>query len=283
MSTTLPVAYSHIIEGFQKGIDQGKGPFYRVIYKIDDWSKSDAFCNALMGTASMTGPITGGTVTRNSPHQHPLSTNLFCISATVVEGLGNPVLNANGYPDYDGGALIAAEYGCLSWDAITPNVPNSIDPTTPLPYYTQDLDFTSSSFTLPNSKLKYTSGPAGIIDQPTEVYVKFEVPVTILTLTVHQLPYLPVPAIRNCRGKVNNATFLGSPAECVLFKGGKTHREPGPDGSIVQTVTLEFHERNSDQGWNALPTASDPTFYPVAGTGGVKMYKLADFSPLVQF
>jgi hypothetical protein len=281
MSTTLPVAYSHIIEGFQKGIDQG-GPFYRVIYKIESWDSSDDFCNALMGIASMTGPITGGTVTRNPPHQHPLSTNLFCISATVIEGLGSPVLNANGYPDYDGGALIAAEYRVLTWDAI-PNVPNSIDSATPLPYYTQDLDFTSTSFTLRDSKLRYTSGPKS--GQFTEVFVKFEVPVTILTLTVHQLPYLPVPAIRTCRGCVNNATFLGSPAECVLFKGGKTHREPGPDGSIVQTVTLVFEERNSDQGWNSLPSSDNPTFYPVAGGVGstVKMYKTTDLSPLVQF
>jgi hypothetical protein len=282
MSTTLPVAYSHIIEGFQKGIDQG-GPFYKVIYKIDDWNKTDDFCNALMGAASMTGPITGGTVTRNSPHQHPLSTQLFCISATVIEGLGNPVLNANGYPDYDGGALIAAEYRTLTWDAITPNPNNSIDAATALPYYTQDLDFTSTSFTLPDSKLRYTSGPKS--GQFTDVYVKFEVPVTILTLTVHQLPYLPVPAIRACRGRVNNATFLGSPAECVLFKGGKTHREPAPDGSIVQTVTLEFHERNSDQTWNSLPSSDNPTFYPVAGGVGsdIKMFKTADLSPLVQF
>src|SRR3954451_21624986 len=103
MSTQLPVAYSHLIEGFSKGVDSSS-PFYRVVYHIANYSDSDEFCNALMGFGTLSGPISGGTVSRGVPHQHPLSTNLYCRSATVVEGLGNPVLNAAGYPDFDGGA-----------------------------------------------------------------------------------------------------------------------------------------------------------------------------------
>src|SRR3954469_24315180 len=109
MSTQLPVAYSHTIEGFSKGIDN-QGPMIRVVYKIDHYSDADTFINALMGFGSLSGPVTGGTITKSTPHSHPLSPNLYCQSAMLVEGLGAPVLGANGYPNYDGGALIQAEY-----------------------------------------------------------------------------------------------------------------------------------------------------------------------------
>lgn len=284
MPTTLPVPFSHTINGFSKGVDQN-GPFYRVIYLIDDWSLSDDFCNAVMGFSTATGPTSGPTVTRGIPHAYPLSPNLFARSAVVVDGLGNPVLNAEGYPDYDGGALVEVEYRSPPFDfggaggAGSSNfLNNQIDSSTPLFWYTQDLDFSTQTFTLTNSKLTYTA-----TGKPTEVYVKFEIPITILTLTVHKLPYMPMTAMRALRGRVNNGPFLGAPTETVLFKGGKTNREPNPDGSIVQTVVMVFEERDAAHPWNSLPTADDPTFTPVAGAGGVKMYRTGDLSPLLQF
>jgi hypothetical protein len=283
MPTLAGIDYTHLIDGFTKGIDE-RSPWARVLYSIDSYDDSDDFCNALMGFGTSTGPITGITVTRGVPHAYPLSTNLYCHSATVVEGLGQPILNSDGYPRWDGGALIQAEYRPAPMDFSGGENPNhQIDPATPIPWCTQELDHSSLAFTLTNSKLKYTSGPAGVIDQPTEVYVKFEIPITIMTLTFHKLPYLPVGIIGDLSGRVNNATFLGKPAETVLFKGSKTNREWNTDGTVVQRVTLTFEARHADHPWNSLPTASDPTFYPVAGTGGVKMYKTANLLPLVQF
>lgn len=285
MPTTLPVPYSHTIDGFIKGVDDS-GPFYKVTYLIDDWSMSDQFCNVVMGFGSSTGSGGGITVTKSAPHQHPLSPNLFARSAVVVQGLGKPIFNSNGYPDYDGGALIEVEYRSPPFDfggSGTNFLNNQIDSATPLSWCTQEIDFTSTTFTLPNSRFRYTGGPGS--GTFTDVYVKFEVPTTLMTLTFHQLPYMPVAGIRNLQGRVNNATFLGCPAECVLFKGGKTSREPNPDGTIVQTVTLTFEARDASQPWNSLPSSSDPTFYPVAGgvASDIKMYKTANLASLVQF
>jgi hypothetical protein len=279
MATSLPVPFSHTIEGFTKGIDN-QGPIIRVVYKIDHYSDSDKFINALMGFGSLSGPITGGTITKSTPHSHPLSPNLYCQSAMLVEGLGAPVLGANGYPNYDGGALIQAEYRPPPFDFGPLGISllnNQIDPGTPMAWCTQELSFSNEIWTL-GKKMTYASS-----GKPTDVHVKFYVPITTLRLTFHKLPYMPTPIVRTLRGRVNSTTFLGSPAGTVLFKGAETSREWNTDGTVCQKVVLTFDERDTSQPWNSLPSEDDPTFKAVVGTGGVKMYQLADLSPLVQF
>lgn len=281
MGTTLPVSYSHTVEGFTKGIDQNSGPFYRVQYKIDNWSDADAFVNAIMGFGTATG--TPPTVTRGTPHQYPQSPNLWARSAVVVAGLGNPVLNVDGHPDFEGGALIEVEYrpGNTDYGPVNYNITNNqIDPATPVTWATQEIDFATETYTL-GKKLTYDSGPNS--GAQTSVYATFQIPITIMVFTFHKLPYLPMTAVRNLRGRVNSTTFLGSAAGLVLFKGGRSSREFNSDGTIAQRVVLTFEERDASAPWNSLPSENDPTFYPVSGAGGVKMYKLADLTPLVQF
>lgn len=278
MATTLPVSYSHTIEGFSKGIDQNSGPFYRVQYKIDNWADADDFVNAIMGFGTATG--TPPTVARGTPHQYPQSPNLFASSAVVVSGLGNPILNVDGYPNYDGGALIEVEYrpGNTDYGPVNYNITNNqIDPATPVTWATQEIDFATETYTL-GKKLTYDVGGA-----ETTVYATIQIPITILVFTFHKLPYMPMTAVRNLRGRVNSTTFLGSAAGLVLFKGGRTSREFNSDGTIAQKVVLTFEERDAAHPWNSLPSENDPTFKPVSGAAGVKMYRLADLTPLVQF
>jgi hypothetical protein len=255
MSTTLPVPYSHTVESFQKGIDLKSGAWINAVYRIDDWADSDAFCRALLGITV----LAGGVVTRTTPHQSPLATALVCHKATVVAGLGNPVTNADGYPDYDGGALVAAEYKPPEFDFSGLSYPDSqIDPTTPILYCTQELDFTTQIFTLPDAKYKYTA--SGL---DTDVPIKIEVPITIMSLTFHQLPYIPMTAVRALRGRVNSVTFLGAAAGLVLFKGARTSREFASDGSVSQRVQLVYEERDAAFPWNYLPSRTSPVFQAV--------------------
>lgn len=272
MSTSLPYSYTTLIDGFSKGVDQS-GPFYRVVYKLNNWSDSDGFCNALLGFGHASGPG-GTTVTKGSPHQYPLSTNLFCQSAVVVEGLGNPILSAAGTPNYDGGALVQAEYRPAKFD-FGPldynNTNNQIDPGTPLTYCTQELDFNTETLLIEGHM-------AG------DVPAKIQVPTTVLNLTFHELPYLPVTAMRNLRGRVNSTAFLGAATGLVLFRGGSTQRKFNADGSVVQEVKLCFEERDSHYPWNSGPTKGAPyTWVPVVDTNGNKPYKTADLNPLVIF
>jgi hypothetical protein len=271
MATTLPIQYSHLLEGFTKGIDQG-GPFYRVIYKILNWQDTDLFCNALMGYARVTGTPGNFTVTRGVPHQHPLSPNLYCISATVVQGLGTPVLSPTGYPNYDGGAFIQAEYRCAPFNfGGGQDLNNQIDPATPLAWCTQELDHATETFTV--DQADKTKPPA-----------KIQVPITILNLTFHKLPYLPTPQMRLLRGRVNSTPFLGAGTGQVLFKGGSTHREFNVDGTVVQELKMTFYERDSNFLWNSGPSPANPyTWTPVTDSNNNRPFLLADLNPLLQF
>lgn len=280
MGTSYIVATAHTVENFNKGVDQ-RGPYIHVNYYIQTYSDTDRFINALVGAGTLTGPISGGKVTRNTPHFHPLSTNLACVSASLIMGLGNPVINASGYPDYDGGALIAAEYRPLTWDPITPDLNNSIDPSTSIIYCTQDLNLRTETFTVPGHALKFTAGPNS--GETTDVPGKIQIPITELSLTFHQLPYMPVTAIRTLRGKVNSTTFLGATAGTVLFSAGSTTRDFNADGSVVQKVILHFTERSSLHKWNTLPSSKNLQWYDVQDNIGNKMYDIADLTPLVQF
>jgi hypothetical protein len=279
MPTLNGIDYVHLIDGFSKGIDD-RSPWIRVVYKINSYDDTNKFANALLGFGTSTGPITGPTVTKGVPHACPLSTNLYANSATVIEGLGSPILNADGFPNWDGGALIQVEYRpppCNFSGADNPN--HNFDPSTPITWATQELDFSTQTFTLPNSKMKFVD-----TNDPVDVYVKFEIPITIMTLNFAKVPYMPMTAVRNCRGRVNDATFLGSPAETVLMKGAKTTREFNTDGSVVQRVVITFEERDAAHPWNSLPSASSPTFRAVISqTGSVKMYRTADLSQLLNF
>lgn len=280
MGTSYIVATAHTVDSFNKGVDS-RGPYINVQYYINSYSDVDRFINALVGAGTLTGPITGGTTIRNSPHQHPLSTNLFCTCASLVAGLGAPTTSSNGYPDFAGGALVAAEYRPLAWDAISANANNSIDPSTSILYCTQSLDFTTETFTIADNTFKFVSSSA-----ITGVPAKYSIPVTELVLTFHQLPYMPMATVRSLRGKVNNATFLGATAGTVLFRGAKSEREFNQDGTVVQKLQLMFSERSTLHPWNSLPSRTTLVWGAVTedGTGGgTKMYETADLSPLVQF
>jgi hypothetical protein len=273
MSFSLPVAYVHNIETFRKGIDQS-GPFINVVYRIANYGDVDNFINALMGFGSGSGPGGSGTVTKASPHQYQQSPNLYCQSAVMIEGLGNPILSSAAFPNYDGGALIQAEYRASKFDFGPLNygeINNQFDPATPLTYCTQELDFTTEIFTVAENAA-------------TTVPAKIKVPITIMNLTFHDVPYMPLPGIRALRGRVNSTTFLGSSAGLVHFRGGKTTRKFNTDGTIVQEVYMCFEERDANYPWNSGPSAANPyTWAPVVDSLGNKPFQTGDLNALLIF
>lgn len=94
---------------------------------------------------------------------------------------------------------------------------------------------------------------------------------------------MPMAAVRAKIGKVNDATFLGAPAGCVLFRGAKTTRESNTDGSIVQKVQLTFEERSALHRWNWLPSRQSFIWYEVQDKDGNKMYQTSSLTSLVRF
>jgi hypothetical protein len=274
MATTLPVGWIHTANYFSKGID-ARGPYYKVEYMIADYADTDLMVNAMLGKVTLSGT----TVSYVGPHQHPLSPNLLCQSAEVVDGLGGPQLNAAGFPYYKGQALIRAEYRAPTWDAeAAPE--QSFDAATPVVYATQELDYGTETYTTP-------AGVYGFVGSglPTNIPIKYTIGITQMVLTYVKLPYLPMGVVRRLRNRVNSQTFLGADPGCVLFRGAKTHRDFNTDGSILQQVQLAFDERDSLYPWNSAPGIITPSVWePIADAGGAGSgpYTLDDLSPLVQ-
>jgi hypothetical protein len=274
MPTLAGIDYVHGYKMFGKGID-AQGPYYNVEYQIGDWENADAFSNALVG------------VDDSSPHRHPLSTNLICTEAIPV-GIGRPVLNADGYPSYDRGAVIRAVYrsagsaffGGFPDPAIDdPGSAHQIDPTTPIAWCTQELDFTVESSSVPGSGYIWESDSTD-----ATVPIQQDVNVTILNLTFERRRALPMSVVRAKRGRINSSTFLGAPAECVWFVGAKSTRTPYTDGSVTQRVQLTFKER--DVSWNKflrpgrMPSAAGSWDY-LQDIATNRRFLTTDLSPLV--
>lgn len=278
--SVLPVQYAHTIDYFEKGIDD-RGPYYRVQYQISNWSDSDLFVNALLGYVTITGTGSSQGVVKRQPHAHPLSPNLLCQRARCT-GLGYPVLNSQGLPNYSGGALIEAEYRAPQWQTFQdPN--QQVSDAGNFIYCTQEIELSVETKTIPTNMMVYNSGSAPSNGKSANVPFNILIPIAHLNLTFFKLPYIPMAAMRTYRGRVNSAQFLGANAGCVLFKGGRISRDYDTSGSIVQTVQMSFAERDTTQPWNSLPDL-DLIWYPVVSSSGANSpYPTADLNNLLIF
>lgn len=271
MSTLLSKPYTHLYSEFYKGIGP-EGPYYLVRYLFDSWADSDAIPNEMMGLSYRIGSAT----VRNSPHQHPLSPNLFCQSARVI-GNGRPFLNALGFPSYQDGFVVEAYYGASIPQGllVDPGNLNQIDPSTLILWCTQELDFDTEVVVFPSGRTQWLSDGKKAL-----VPVQQQISLTTMQLTFHRVPYLPTPTIRSLRGKTNNATFLNASAGKVLFRGARTTREATSDGTTTQRLTLVLVERERD--WNE-ELRKPGVWDTIVDDVGNYRYTQADFTPLVQF
>lgn len=279
-NTSYVVRTAHTTEYFSKGIDN-QGPYYNVEYIIDNYSDADNFINALMGFSTQQGG-TSGPVTKTGPHQHPLAPNLYCRSAELAQGLGQPTTNFNGFPSYSGGALIRATYRpWLPYDYNQQQNQNTnIDPATPLLWCTQELDFTTETQVLPKTFLRWDNGSGGL-GNPTNMNFAVQIGIIIMSLTFHRLPYIPMSAVRTCIGMTNSTTFMGAQAGRVLFTGAHVSREMDNSGAITQKVNMTFKERSQD--WNKRLRPDDMSWQYVYGPNNYSPYKSTDLNALLQF
>lgn len=271
MATTLPLPYAHGWETMYKGIDD-QGPYYKVSYYFTDWTQSDTIANQLRGYTVRSGVTT----LRYPPHQHPLSPNLLCMDVEI-EGIGPPSLNVNGLPSYLGGFWAHCTYRAMPWMPYNTNDPgneNQIDPTTPLVWCTQELDYDEETIPF-NVDNQYTWASNS---KPTGVPLKVSIGITTMVITFHQLPYLPMTVVRNLRNRINTNTFLGAPAETIWFRGARTVRDYATDGTVSQKVQLRFQER--DVSWNKVLGKNGAWDY-IKDANSNYMLNTADLTPLI--
>ena len=271
----LTYNYAHLWETMRKGLDD-QGPYYNVDYRFDNWADSDDVANQLMGYTQRVGTTT----IRVPPHQHPLSPNLYCTDVQI-EGLGQPILNTNGYPDFDSGFIAHATYRSSPWilqGEVDPGNNNQIDPSNPILWATQELDFDTEEYVHEKNQYKWLAPGEGVDGKLSGIPVKVTVGITTMTITFQKLPYLPMTHVRNLRNKVNDATFLGAAKGKVLFKGGRTVREQNTDGTISQMVALTFQERTQE--WNKF-LRRDKLKWTYLWDGTDFPFEEADLTPLI--
>ncbi len=266
----LSINYAHAWETMIKGIDD-QGPYYTVSYRFANWSDADDVANQLRGYTSRAGTTT----IRVGPHQHPLSSNLCCMDV-ALEGCGSPILNSSGLPSYSGGFLAHCTYRSPPYSPYQtqdPNNANQIDPTTPVLWCTQELDFEEEVYVLERNQYVWESD-----GKASKIPVKVTVGVTSMNFTYHQLPYLPMATLRSLRNKVNNATFLGAATGMIWFKGLRTVREKGTDGTVSQRVQMVLKEREVE--WNKY-LRDDGTWDYLKNPSNNRVLAAADLSPLL--
>lgn len=276
MPLGLTDAFAHAWQDMYKGIDR-QGPYYTCSYYFTNWADSDTIANQLRGYSTFNGTSS----TRVPGHRHPLSLNLVCTDVRI-EGCGNAVLNANGFPSYDAGFLAHTTYRAdpmAQYGDTDPGNVNAYDPGTVILWCTQEMDYDHETVYLENSNYKwYIAGGGGKDGKPTKVPVQKFIGVGNLTITYHQLPWLPSALIRSLRNKVNSSTFFGVPAGMIHFKGGRSSVDRNTDGSRSTRLSLFFRERDID--WNKVFDV-DGTWNYVKDGGGNLIYQAADLSPLV--
>ena len=117
------------------------------------------------------------------------------------------------------------------------------------------------------------------------------VPVSVHNLTWHNVVSPPWATIHQLQGTVNNAEFLGCPAETVMFEGAeaeKTFRAgfDETDPSFAWKIKYVFRERSIKYaggiyGWNHLYRESPAGWFEITN-GTAKFYTSADFQSLFQ-
>lgn len=278
MAGPLSLPYSHNWDSFSKGFDN-QGAYYDCTFNFvgpTNWALSDTIANQMMGLPTRVG---GKTIFQNGPLQHPLSPGLYCHDVRI-EGIGDAVLNSNGYPSYSNGFLAHATF--RSWApegpfqaSDDPNNLQTIDGQTSILWCTQELDFETDVITLSNTNYYFTSGL-----QKVGGPVKIEIGLTVMKLTFHRLPYLPGNAIRSLRGQINATPFLSATRGTVRFRGGRTIRDYNVDGSCAQKVELIFVERDHD--WNYTIRPNGLVWDEISDLAGNLPFTYGELNNLIQ-
>ena len=148
---------------------------------------------------------------------------------------------------------------------------------------------------------KWTAAPAQPV--PEGLAVQWA-PIAEHRITWHRVVNPPFTAMRNCRGVLNNAAFLGCPTETVLFEGanvsrefqgfaeGGTAEEVG-DPFLSWKVSYVFREKTIPIGdgnfagwnhnWNRFPENAPTGWDKLVTEDGKGNYPTADFTTLFSY
>ena len=233
MSVTIGgVACEEVVDGFEEGIHEG-GPVATKKY-LCAWASRYTVANTFLGLVTYSGGA-GGPINLTRPLSYPESANMWAREVTIA-GRGKPTQGSSQI-QFDK-ALITVNYGVPQF-SFTSNPDQSLDPTSPFVYATQDIDFGREMITIEKSALTLANG-----NKLKDVPYAFPLPNAVLTIQLHRVPYLPALAILTALQRpLNQSTFLGVAPGYLMFNGCKTHEEASSDGTLTRSITYIFAYR----------------------------------------
>jgi hypothetical protein len=266
------------LEGLEEGNDE-RGGWARKPYLVD-WANRFAFLRGLRGTSALQGAA-GTPWIRGLPYQYPDDPTMYCNSVTIQPEGELQLTVPISYPY----AKVMVTFRPPTWDpqpAIDdPYFLNQFDPDNPIAYATQEIDFGAEWMTVPRGNLYFISDSSLVGEK---VPANKRMTILRMTMTWHELPYLPMGQFQQLADTVNATTFLRCESGTVMCEGLKTTRERSSDGKIVQRVTVSLKWRKHD--WNMFLKPDGTWDLVYFGTGGTPdsskpIYDYRDFRPLL--
>lgn len=259
------VTCQELRESYSERIDD-RGPQGTKAY-LCDWSDRYAVANTMLGLTTITGGV-GGVITHAQPMPFPESPNMLC-REIQIRGVGE---------HYQGPSQIAFTKAIISTfyavPQYNPNGLNSFDPSSPLTYATQTLDWGASVIDLKSGTLTLAGG--GRLNQNFGLFI----PVVQMGLRLHRLPYLPPSADRVQVGNVNSDAIWGCPPGTLRFDGMKSQIASNTDGSYLQEVDYAFAYRPVAP-WDEILHPNGTTGWTQVRYNGVSILDYVDFYDLI--
>lgn len=251
-----------------------------------DWADYPAFWAELFGAFK----VTAGVVTAEPGATYPGITNLIPKDLSVDPYPPTKILS--------GATTIAAvntysQALCtISYEPIDPTDPNNPDhPDETI--LTVERDIGAEYLTAPGRSWKWSVDDAMV---PEDLNAGVLIATEDFQMTWSRVVSPPYTAIRRCRGRLNNATFMGYPAGLVLFMGAKEtieyHLEGDPTFRLVYhfkaKALLSTADSTTLYGWNRFwrPDAvANENWQPIVANdaGEAPPYPEENFDDLFQY
>jgi hypothetical protein len=256
------------------------------------WADWPAFCRELIGSYE----VVGGTFVFTPPLAFPAFSNLVVADIQIEpfdpaspDGTGIATLAATPNAYTAGGARITATY-VTAFDV--DNQPRPQLPQVPKgTYLTYRADLGAEYVATPGRIWRWDDAEQSVV--PDDVNPGLLIPQGTFHLTWHRVALPPWDAIRELRGKVNDASFVGAPAGTVLFLGARVRRQfhffaLGGFWEVQYTFQENTKELASGAkvGWNYFYKelkVDDEHWVPIADEDGNPPYGPGDLTQLFVF
>lgn len=263
--STITVPYCDAHDGTMEEVDQ-RGVRATHSY-IVAWNDRWQFARDVAGYTKPATIISGGSsFVRYIPLTYPEG-NLMYATGLRMEPIGSS--RPGTYQiEYDK-CKITVTFSTQEWDY------ESAQDSFGQVYRSLQLNMSGQFMTLPGSAFQYATGPVSCTINPGILVPQIEI-----TLTAHQVYYLPLDVIFPLVGKVNTYTFYTAAPGTLLFLGCQAGRQSSVVGSSNWEVVYNFVYRPIE--WNKFwsPVPGVGWDYLVDSSSGANIYQSGDFSIL---